>query len=69
MTRPETTLERLARRVRAEYLEMPGLQLTADQAARLLGLEAGECARLLGALVAEGFLLQSRGRYLRTDLV
>ncbi len=65
----DALLERLARRVRAEYLEMPGLQLTAAQAARFLGVDHAQCARLLGELVAEGFLFHSGGRYLRTGFV
>jgi hypothetical protein len=34
------TSAELLRRVRAEYLEMPGLRLTAPQAQRLFGLDA-----------------------------
>jgi len=60
--------ERLIRRVRAEYAEMPGLQLTTAQAARLLGLSQADCVTLLSDLVAEGFLLHTRGRYLRRDV-
>jgi hypothetical protein len=60
--------ERLIRRVRAEYGEMPGLQLTTAQAARLLGLSPADCVTLLSDLVTEGFLLNIRGRYLRRDV-
>lgn len=49
----------LVQRVRGEYLEMPGLQLTARQAQRLFGLSAATCNVVLGTLLASGFL--SRG--------
>jgi hypothetical protein len=48
-------------RIRAEYLEMPGLRLTFTQAQRLWGLDAGACAELLETLVAQGFLSHGRG--------
>jgi hypothetical protein len=46
-------------RVRGEYLEMPGMQLTVAQAARLWQLEAPKCEALLNLLVDEGFLLKT----------
>jgi hypothetical protein len=46
----------LLRRIRAEYLEMPGLRLTAAQARRLWGLEAPACNDLLEGLLGERFL-------------
>ncbi len=53
-------------RVRAEYLEMPGLRLTEAQAARLLGLELHVCTKVLATLVADGFLGRTRdGRFMR----
>ena len=48
--------DRLTRRVRAEFLEMPGLCLTFDQAQRLWSLEPLTCASLLNALIDSGFL-------------
>lgn len=54
-------------RVRAEYMEMPGLCLTAVQAARLLGLELHECVRVLTTLVAEGELRHTRKGYIRAS--
>ena len=48
--------EPLLTRMRAEYLEMPGLRLTFAQAQRLWGLDATTCAELLAALVADQFL-------------
>ena len=54
--------------VRAEYLEMPGLRLTADQARRLCGVDRDACARILEALVEAGFLTRGRdSRYSRTS--
>lgn len=51
-----TNLEHLIERARGEYLEMPGLSLTAPQAGRLWGVDSGACRRLLDTLVAEKFL-------------
>ena len=48
--------EALIRRVRAEYLEMPGLCLSVQQACRLWQIEATHCTRILDGLVAERFL-------------
>jgi hypothetical protein len=46
----------LMRRVQHEYLEMPGLQLTLQQAQRLWGLETAVCETLLNELVELNFL-------------
>lgn len=55
----------LARRAEAEYREMPGLKLTAAQAARLWHLGATESAELLESMVRAGLLYRSRdGSYL-----
>lgn len=55
-------------RIRGEYLEMPGLRLTIEQAARLWHLDAGICAAVLMQLVADRFLTQTRhGAYVRLD--
>ncbi len=35
--------QRVLERIRAEYLEMPGLKLTADQLQRLCGIEQTIC--------------------------
>jgi len=43
-------------RVRAEFHDMPGLNLTLTQAARLFGLEPVLCQRVLAALVESGDL-------------
>jgi hypothetical protein len=46
----------LLSRIRAEYLEMPGLRLTVPQAQRLCGGEDGSCQAVLDRLVDERFL-------------
>jgi hypothetical protein len=42
--------------VRAEYLEMPGLQLTKPQIRRLWGIEEALCEAILEQLVQSQFL-------------
>jgi hypothetical protein len=60
------SFEPIAQRVRAEYLEMPGLNLTRAQARCLWGLDADTCDVLLAYLVASGFLICTRhDRYVR----
>jgi hypothetical protein len=49
-------IEAVLRRVRAEFVEMPGLRLTPAQATRLWGLEGDACQRVINALVASSFL-------------
>ncbi len=56
------------RRVKGEYLEMPGLRLTIAQAQRLWGLDRSVCDSLLGALVDSKFLFRTRdGAFVRAD--
>lgn len=58
-----------ARRVSAEFLEMPGLSLTMLQACRLFGLPQPECQSLLTALVSQGFLARTpEGHYIRPSV-
>jgi hypothetical protein len=55
----------LRSRVAAEYLEMPGLKLTAAQAARLWHLDPAASAQLLDSMVDAGVLHRARdGAYL-----
>jgi hypothetical protein len=49
------------RRVRSEYLEMPGLRITASEAQRLFGLDAATCDDVLDGLVKSGFLTRVNG--------
>ena len=44
-------LESLVRRIRGEFLEMPGLHLTVAQAQRLWGIERDLCELVVGSLV------------------
>jgi hypothetical protein len=54
------------RRVKGEFLEMPGLKLTASQAQRLWGLDRESCEALLGALVDANFLARTpEGAFVR----
>jgi hypothetical protein len=46
----------LLTRIRGEYLEMPGLRLTLEQAQRLWGVERTLCKMMLDALVEAKFL-------------
>lgn len=63
-------LDNVLRRVQGEFLEMPGLRLTAAQAQRLWGLDRAACDTLLGALVDAKFLLRTRdGAFVRSDQV
>ncbi len=50
------TSAQLLRRIKAEYIEMPGLRLTAAQAGRLWGLDGPVCLDLLERLISERFL-------------
>ena len=53
---PDEAKRALVRRVRSEFLEMPGLRLTQSQAQRLWGLDEATCLELLNLLVDEKFL-------------
>jgi hypothetical protein len=55
----------VARRIRAEYDEMPGLCLTKPQVARLFGLDADVCEHILRACVDAGVLVERDGRFLK----
>lgn len=56
------------RRVRGEFLEMPGLRLTEVQARRLWNLDAESCHALLKQLVDSRFLFRTRdGAFMRLE--
>ncbi|PWT84441.1 MAG: hypothetical protein C5B57_04855 [Blastocatellia bacterium] len=60
-------MKRTIERLRAEYLEMPGLRLTAEQVQRLCGVERTMCKAVLDALVEAKFLCRKPdGAYART---
>lgn len=48
------------RRAQAEFMEMPGLQLTEAQAARLWSFDSALCSAVLSALVESRFLVRTR---------
>ena len=47
-------------RAQAEFLEMPGLQLTVAQAARLWHFDSALCTAVLAKLVEQRFLVETR---------
>ena len=61
-------LDEVLQRIQGEFVEMPGLRLTAAQAQRLWGLDRDVCDALLGALVDVKFLSQTRdGAFVRAE--
>ena len=65
---PNAYTEEVLRRVKGEFLEMPGLRLTEPQARRLWGLDDRSCAALLSALVDANFLFRTRdGAFMRVE--
>jgi hypothetical protein len=60
--------EDVVSRVRGEFLEMPGLRLTARQAQRLWRMDEHACDAVLGALVDARFLARTRdGAFIMND--
>ena len=60
--------EQLAQRIRSEYREMPGLNVTRDQARCLWALDSDECDRVLAHLVRSGFLARTaQNTYVRAS--
>jgi hypothetical protein len=52
-------MSELIGRIRGEFIEMPGLKLSFQQACRLWNLSSTACREALDALRAEGFLYQT----------
>ncbi len=68
MIRQVEVTDNLLGRVKSEFLEMPGLRLTASQAQRLWHLDEACCATLLQALVDAQFLFRTRdGAFMRIE--
>lgn len=66
--RPPNASEEFLTRVRGEYCEMPGLCLTAGQAARLWNVEPTLAADALDRLAVTGYLRRGiDGKYALTD--
>jgi hypothetical protein len=62
----DTQKDLLLDRIICEYLEMPGLTLSLDQARRLWTLEREETRSILSELVESGFLrLTRQGLFVR----
>jgi len=55
-----TTTEETLRRIRSEFLEMPGLKLTVAQARRLWGVDQRTCETVIEALTRSKFLTRTR---------
>jgi len=53
------SIQEVVRRIRGEFLEMPGLRLTPQQAKRLWRLDEMSCEAVLGALVDARFLAKT----------
>jgi hypothetical protein len=67
LTSAASSWESLLLRIKGEYLEMPGLALTTQQAQRLWALDGHTCEAALRRLVQTGFLIPTRaGRFVRT---
>jgi hypothetical protein len=59
-------IDQIVGRIRAEFLEMPGLRLTLCQAKRLWGLDEERCAQVLELLIADRCLVRKAdGTYAR----
>ena len=64
----EESVERLVRRLKSEFLEMPGLKVTEAQARRLWALDAASCSYVLDNLVKSNFLFRTRdGAFMRIE--
>ena len=61
-------IQEVVSRIRGEFMEMPGLRLTPEQARRLWRLDETSCEAVLGALVDARFLARTRdGAFVRDD--
>ena len=61
------SIEDVIERIRAEYMEMPGLRLRAEQVQRLCGIEQRVCRLVLDTLVNAQFLsVNPDGQYGRS---
>ena len=67
-TQSANELTELAQRARAEFREMPGMALTAAQAARLWQLNLETAEVLLADLAGSGFLIRQGGNRYRLPM-
>jgi hypothetical protein len=64
----DKAIDLLIVRVKAEFMEMPGLKLTEAQARRLWAIDASTCSGLLKTLVNTSFLFRTRdGSFMRIE--
>ena len=64
---PDSPTSDLLRRIRGEFLEMPGLRLTTPQAQRLFGLDSLSCDTVLTVLQDQRFLSRTKtGQFVLT---
>ena len=56
-------------RIRAEFAEMPGLNLTLSQASRLFHVQEVRCKQVLAALVETGYLAMRDKTFVRKPSV
>ena len=69
MLTDETTRPEWLELIRAEYMEIPGLNLTKAQVQRFWGLDPLTCDALIDALVADGFLKRTAANlYVRASV-
>jgi hypothetical protein len=67
MREQSRSIQDIVRRIRGEFLEMPGLRLTPQQARRLWRLDETSCDAVLGALVDARFLARTRDGFFVKD--
>ena len=60
--------QQIARRIEAEFREMPGLTLTLPQATLLFCVEPARCERLMLSLVRTGLLTTDGRSFARADV-
>jgi hypothetical protein len=58
-------VDAVAKRILAEFDEMPGMSLTVRQASRLFGLDPEMCRVVVDALVDSAYLRQTAGGAVR----
>ena len=65
---PDSATDGLLRRIRGEFLEMPGLRLTEVQAARLWAMDLPQCSTMLRVLLETNFLFRTPdGAFMRIE--
>ena len=55
------TVHKLSQRIREEFEEAPGLQVTIAEGPRFWALDLDTCAHVLASLFDSGFLVRARG--------